>query len=299
MNCSKVLFVFLCFTVALNAATNRDVIGEKLANQNSAAVIVSAQTGKVLGSGHQEMLQKQYPPGSLIKIFTVIAFYREHGEKFPVLACPRTLASDPNGCWDRNGHGQVGIVQAIGHSCNVYFRQLAKQTSPEQFQKSLQMFDLAGGDPLTDPEKVMVGSSLEWTVSPMLLLRAYCSLFNGGYLYATDAAPEARQHLPEKHIVLEEPLKRIITRGMQLSSEHGTSLEAKRVSGQNILGKTGTSLLWNDGKVNWRETQGWWIGLYPIENPKVAVLTFVPHGRGSTHAAPLGGRVLTWYLQGQ
>jgi cell division protein FtsI/penicillin-binding protein 2 len=227
----------------------------------------------------------------LIKTFTAFAYYSDQGKTFPTFSCPATLASDPNGCWDRNGHGRIGIVEAIGYSCNVYFTQLAKQTNPKTFQKVLDTFDF-GTAANSDIHSVMVGKSLEWTLSPMIMLRAYSALFNGGYLYPYEK-------LPAKHIVLEEPLKRIIHQGMMFSTEKGTSTEAKKQSGQTMLSKTGTSYLWEDGKVNWRETQGWWIGLYPAEKPKIAVLTFVRRGRGSAHAAPLGGKVLAWYLQNQ
>ncbi len=223
-------------------------------------------------------------------MFTAIAFYEEHGNHFPVLQCPPSLASDSNGCWDRNGHGKLGIVEAIAYSCNVYFRQLAQKTSPDLFQKTLREFDLAGSERIPDIQSAMTGKSLEWTVSPIMLLRAYSALFNGGYLYPYG-------QVPGKHIVLEDSIQKIIYQGMKLSSEQGTSLEAKKSSGQSILGKTGTSYLWNDGKVNWHDTQGWWVGLYPADKPQIAVLTFVPKGRGATHAAPLGGRVISWFLQ--
>lgn len=284
--CSALFFNVL-FTLALQAASLQD-----LTTSESAVLIVSTETGKILGSANGDLLDKNYPSGSLAKVFTTIAYYQNHRKNFPVLQCPATLPSDPNGCWDRKGHGQVGIVEAIGHSCNVYFTQLSKRTSPEFFRKTLKQFDLPDAKGVEDIQAVMVGKSLDWTVSPLLLLRAYSAFFNGGYLYP-------HGNLNAKHVLLDDPLKKIIEQGMKLSSEQGTSTEARKATGQPLLGKTGTSLLWTDGKVNWRETQGWWIGFHPAEKPKIAVLTLVRKGRGSADAAPLGGKAISWYLQNQ
>ncbi|MCI0602780.1 hypothetical protein L0156_07175, partial [bacterium] len=251
-----ILLFALFFSLAQNsfAASFQSLLDKKLGDQNSSALILSVRTGQILGTAHTHLIEKPSPPGSLIKVFTAIAYYEEHGNQFPEYHCPATLSSDPKGCWDRNGHGKAGIVEGLAFSCNVYFRQLAQKISPQVFRKTLQKFDLAESESSLDPQGIMTGKTLDWTVSPTLMLRAYCALFNGGYLF------EAPGH-PARHVVLEEPIRKLIHHGLQLSSEKGTSLEAKRISGQTILGKTGTSLLWRDGKVNWHETQGWWIGL--------------------------------------
>jgi stage II sporulation protein D len=267
------IFLFLFVVISLLASPIA------LPDPNAAFVVVSVQSGKILSEENLQILQKQYPPGSLIKVFTTIAFYEQYGNHFPVFQCPPSLASDPAGCWDRKGHGEVDITDAIAHSCNVYFRQLAEKISPETFQQTLQKFQIAQNlNQEPDIHKIMTGNTLIWTVSPMKLLQAYCSIFNST-------------------VPLDDKLRTILQRGLSESSEKGTSLEARKASGHALLGKTGTSLLWEDGKINWRSTQGWWIGLYPAQKPEIAVLAFVPNGRGATHAAPFGGKVIAWFLQ--
>ena len=277
----------LLFTIQIHAASLQD-----FTDSDSAIVIVSTETGKTLASANGDLLDQAYPPASLMKIFTTIAFYQDHGDKFPVLHCPPSLASDPKGCWDRNGHGKVGIVQAISYSCNVYFRQLAQRTSHEIFLQTLRKFDLPDAKQIDDLHSVMTGKTVDWRVSPLILLRAYSAFFNGGYLY-----PYRNQEA--KHVAMDDRLRKIIHQGMKLGSEEGTSVKAKKAAGELMLGKTGTSLLWTDGKVNWRETQGYWIGLYPSDKPKFALITLVRKGRGATDAAPLGGKALSWFLKTQ
>src|SRR5262249_13463395 len=125
--------------------------------------------------------------------------------------------------------------------------------------------------------KLMVGTTNDWTVSPTDLLRAYRLLYT-------------ESNLPQ-------PLFETLKKGMLESGEQGTSLQARTIAGVSLLVKTGTSYQYVDGNSNWRHTQGWWIGLYPVDHPEIAILTFAPVGRGATDAAPLGGKALQLYLQ--
>ncbi len=287
------LIVLLLLSTLLDAGSIQQTLNENLSRTRGAVLITNVHNGAVLGVIQPELFSKQYPPGSLIKVFTVIAYYKEHGDAFPVLSCPPTLSSDSQGCWDRNGHGKVGITDALAHSCNVYFRQIAHQLSPELFLSTLKEFELIDETTGYSDEtirKMMVGSTLEWSTDPTRILRAYCALFNNGYLYPLYAGAS-------KYIKIEEEAKQIIHRGLIKSSEEGTSMEARRITGRPLLGKTGTSWLWNNGSVSWRNTQGWWIGLYPADKPEIAVLAFAPNGRGATDAAPLGASALSLLIK--
>jgi stage II sporulation protein D len=258
--------------------------------------VADALSGEILGSVHSGLILKEkHPPGSLMKVFTLIAYTSEHGINTPVYYCSPTLSTDPKGCWDRNGHLKTDAERALGYSCNVYFRQLAQHTSPEVFARTMHEFGLIQSEQevLSLPEpairKLMVGSTIDWQVQPALMLRAYSALMNGGWMWPSFGEKGRRAAVAAQILTK-------IKRGLQISAREGTSLEASRISKVELLGKTGTTLLMVNGKADYNRTQGYWIGMYPVENPKIAVLTFVRQGRGATDAAPLGGKVLSYYL---
>lgn len=290
-------YVFSAHTIFAEIPSLQKDVEKAVLNSTKAVLVVDPQNGAIQASVHPEVfLEDKYPAGSLIKAFSLIAFYREHGNRFPVLNCPATLANDPNGCWDRNGHGEVSATKAIAFSCNVYFRQLSARISPEIFAQTLTDFGIiADSSEITAlPEdvqrRVMVGNTNDWVVSPYRILRAYCTLWNGGHLWNSGSVSSG------KSTALPEPLRSLLHNGLLLGSTEGTSLEARKISGTKLLGKTGTSLGYSNGQTDRNRTQGWWIGLYPAERPRIAIMTFVPGGKGAVDAAPLGGKVLEMYL---
>lgn len=282
---SFVLFLFIATTISAeeNPALQK-LLTDRLRTCNCSVVIVDAKNDQLLASFNSDpILKESYPPGSLMKIFTLIAHSQTH-RTFPKFSCPPTLARDPQGCWDRNGHGQVDAQKAIAFSCNVYFRQLAEQTSPEVFERVLTQFGIFDDiDQFNDQQllrKLMVGTTMEVKVSPERLLHAYNSLFN-------DAKPS----------LVPLDVRTLIRNGMAEGAQHGTSSQARIQAGVPLLGKTGTSLLVQNDQIDYSRTQGWWIGLYPVNDPEIAIMTFVRNGRGATDAAPVGGKVLNAWLK--
>lgn len=283
-----VSFVLLLFITTIvigeeNPALQK-ILTDRLRNCNCSVVLVDSKDDHILASFNADpILKESHPPGSLMKIFTLMAYSQTH-RTFPKFSCPPTLARDPQGCWDRNGHGQVDAQKALAYSCNVYFRQLSEQTSPEVFERVLIQFGILTDDEhLNDQQllrKLMVGTTMEFKVAPQRLLRAYSSFFNNTNHFSV--SPEVRS---------------LIRNGLAEGAKHGTSTQASLQAGVPLLGKTGTSLLMQDGKIDYSRTQGWWIGLYPVDDPEVAIMTFVRNGRGATDAAPVGGKALAAWLE--
>lgn len=288
-----------------------------------ALLMVRADTGRLLGAVNRRLFYDTVqPPGSLIKPLTAIAYYssaplplrssaaaageqRSRGAEettaesaFPVFRCPATRPDDPDGCWDRKGHGSVNIRRAIAFSCNVYFRQLAARVEPSTFTRVLRQFQLVGATDtagVTGPAAVqrMVGEQAGWRLPPHLLLRAFAGIFNHGSLWPSGNEPAGQVTVPQQMVEL-------LRDAMAEGARRGTSELARREAGNRpILGKTGTSLLVraDGGGVDPRRTQAWWIGLYPAASPEIAVMVFVRNGRGSLDAAPLGGRAIRAYAE--
>jgi stage II sporulation protein D len=282
---SLILLLFIATSVAAEEnPVLQKLLKDRLVNCNCSVVLVDPKDDHILASLNADpILKESHPPGSLMKIFTLIAYSQTH-RTFPKFSCPPTLARDPKGCWDRNGHGQVDAQKALAYSCNVYFRQLSEQTSPEVFQRVLKQFGiLTEGEQLNDQQllrKLMVGATMEFKVSPQRMLHAYTSFFNNA-----------------NHFSVASEVRSLIRNGLAEGAKYGTSTEARLQAGVPLLGKTGTSLLMQNGQIDYSRTQGWWIGLYPIDDPEIAIMTFVRNGRGATDAAPNGGKALAAWLE--
>jgi cell division protein FtsI/penicillin-binding protein 2 len=279
--------LILSITTIVTAEENpalQKLIAERLGNCHCSVVMMDLKDDHILASLNSDpILKESYPPGSLMKIFTLIAYSQMH-RTFPKFSCPPTLARDPQGCWDHNGHGEVDAQKAVAFSCNVYFRQLAERTSPELFERVLKQFAIfSDDDQFNDQQllrKLMVGTTMEVKVSPERLLHAYSSLFNNA-----------------KPSLVSAEVRTLIRNGMAESGRHGTSTQASIQAGVPLLGKTGTSLLIQNDQIDYSRTQGWWIGLYPVDDPEIAIVTFVRNGRGATDAAPHGGKALGAWLE--
>jgi cell division protein FtsI/penicillin-binding protein 2 len=264
-------------------------------------LLIDPNQGSIVGSVHPEIFTEQkHAPGSLIKIFTAMAAYGENRD-LPVFQCPPTLSTDPNGCWNRNGHGRLTASGAIAFSCNVYFKQLARTVSLPDFVNTLIKFDLIAPqqkqallENSDSAEDMLIGKPPYLSIYPVLLVRAYSAIQNGGYLWGFHTHNWSQ---PVHRVYIAEDLRRLIDRGLSMSGEQGTSSQARVVSGVAVSGKTGTSLLMSNGRIDWKKTEGWWIGFYPAVNPEIAIMTFVRNGNGSMSAAPLGGKVLKLYLE--
>ena len=69
-----------------------------------------------------------YPPGSGFKINVAIAALKEGFNPTIIFNCPgyHVIGDRTFRCWNKAGHGNINLYQAIASSCNVYFWNVAK-----------------------------------------------------------------------------------------------------------------------------------------------------------------------------
>jgi hypothetical protein len=204
------------------------------------------------------------PVGSLVKPFTALAYAASHGGRFPQLDC-----RPESGCWLPAGHGRVGIEQAIGLSCNAYFRSMSEQLHSRDLVPVTARFGLAP-PPSSAPTDAYFGLGDAWKIAPVALVRAYEELLQRS---------------------AEPAISRILA-GLKLSGERGTaSGVARALNGKTALAKTGTSPCIHDDAARRSNGDGYALVLYPADQPRYTLLVRV-HGVPGREAANLAGEIL-------
>ncbi len=269
-----------------------------------------------------------YPPGSTFKMLVAIAALQEGIISTETrIHCPGsyTLAGKDFGC--HGAHGDIGVVSAIEHSCNVFFYKLIFKLGFENLKKYGLMFhfgrrtdiDISNESPgiLPTEEYYNERYGKRWNIgylvnlgigqgevntTPLQMAAYTAALANGGtyvvphavvkvrdrYSQETRQIPVKREQLPLSHDAIS-----IIQRGMlRVVQGNGTGYAA-RVPGVRVAGKTGTAQ--NPPK----RDHAWFVGYAPFETPTIAVAVIIENGGfGGAAAAPVAGAVMRRYLQG-
>jgi Penicillin binding protein transpeptidase domain len=199
---------------------------------------------------------KPIPVGSLVKSFTALAYGQTHNFQFPTVVCQ----GEESRCWLPQGHGRMDFKNAIAHSCNAYFLELAADVDRDALTAVSQRFAINAPDPGSAPA-TLIGLGSMWRISPSSIAQAYVELASRS----------------------SEPGVGTLLSGMALSAKSGTG----RGAGAGAYVKTGTApcvdKLTHAG-------DGFAIALYPTGAPKRALLVRV-HGVPGAQAASLCGRM--------
>ncbi len=282
-------------------------------------------------------VRADYTPGSIIKPLIALAAL-EHG----VLTAEETYVCDggyrlsPNArpirCWNRYGHGELALVEALKLSCNPFFIHTGLATGVDVLGPFLGAagfgrrpgLDYPGvgrgicptrdfassrwGRPwiATDTAFLSIGQGAV-NLSPLQAAVFVAAIANGGavlrpYLVQSilnpdgtmwrDTAAVVEQRLP----VRQENLA-LIRRGMfaAVNEPGGTALRAANPA-ITVAGKTGTAEV---GGAEDRHKDVWFIGFAPVEQPRYALAILVERGAsGGKTAAPLAGAFFRRWLEG-
>ena len=244
------------------------ILERKFPSPDVSYLVLETEGGTIVAS-RWEANDRPASVGSLLKPFTALAYARRHSFQYPTLVCRGTA----DRCWLPRGHGRVGVVQAIGQSCNAYFRVIASGINPDDLRsllRGLEYHPAANGL----AAEALVGLGEDFRISPEQIASAYCRL--------------ARQGA--------EPGVAELVRGMALSAQAGTASGVQAaLGGKAILAKTGTAPCIHSPQA---PGDGYVMALYPAESPRLAVLVRV-HGVPGARAALVGGQVLRVAIDGR
>lgn len=268
------------------------------------------------------LISDVYEPGSTFKLLTT-AMSLEEGVTSLSDHFVCTGRYDVSGtilkCWRYyNPHGAETLTQAVGNSCNPVFIQLAQRLGMDKYYKYLDLFGITERTGIDFPgegyailqNKKTAGpvglATMSYgqgiAVTPIQLTTAISALGNKGKLMQPRLVKELTDNdgnVIEKYDVKE--VRQIVSKQtsdemcliMEAVVDEGGSKQAK-VSGYRIGGKTGTANKAKNGKYS-EETCSSFIGMAPMDDPKITVLVVVnnPKGTkfGSTTALP-GGKII-------
>jgi cell division protein FtsI/penicillin-binding protein 2 len=215
-------------------------------------IVVDVRTRQVLKQDWPDP-DRPIPVGSLVKPFTALA----SSGPFPEFVCKGAV----DRCWLAKGHGSVGFREALAHSCNSYFLQLARGVDVNSLAVVAAKFGIPPPD--ADTAEARIGLGTSWQISPLALTRAFCEL-------AERAA---------------EPRVAEILAGLKLAAESGTA----SALGRDALAKTGTAPCLAKRR---HKGDGFTIVLAPADAPRIAMLVRV-HGVPGAEAAKSAALLLT------
>ncbi|MEX2301627.1 MAG: penicillin-binding transpeptidase domain-containing protein [Bryobacterales bacterium] len=234
------------------------------ASSGEVSCVLSTTGGREVVYSRWADYNQPVPVGSLVKPFTALAYAASHGGRFPRIEC-----KPESGCWLPSGHGAVGIEQAIGYSCNAYFRSLSEQLQARDLAPVTARFGLPA-PPLSALPGAYFGLGDEWRLAPVALVRAYEELLRRS---------------------AEPAISRVLA-GLKLAGEHGTaSGVARALGGLGALAKTGTAPCIHTGPSHRSNGDGYALVLYPTDQPRYTLLVRV-HGVPGREAANLAGEIL-------
>ncbi len=276
---------------------------ELFEDQSGAAIVVDVNTGEILtfvsapafnpntmsqGISHTEWqallanekkpltnktISGQYSPGSTFKMITAIAGLEEKViNTQTTVPCygKMVLGNHPFHCWKKEGHGHEDVIDAIAHSCDIFFYEAALKTGIDKIAEVAKRFGLgkktntgfqnerAGLMPDTawkqkrfnerwqGGESVIAGIGQGYILTtPIQLALMTARLANGGY-YVEPSFIKLTQEQKEKikKINVSNSHLETIKKGMYavVNERQGTAIASRfNLNGKKMAGKTGTT----------------------------------------------------------
>lgn len=263
-----------------------------------------------------------YEPGSTFKLLVSSAALDEgaitNNDTFNC-GCSITIAGVTLHCWSTNDHGMQTVKEVLGNSCNPAMATIATIMGAENLYEYLNLYginettgvDYPGEtgsimyslDDVGPVELATIGYGQGISVTPIQLLTAVSAIGNEGVLLEpryvkalTDSKGDIVKEYETKEVrrVLSKETAKEMLQNMEYAVSEGGAGAAKIV-GYKVGGKTGTANKVENG-VYGDYYYSSFIGIAPVDDPKIAILVVVDSPKGSYYgsmtAAPIAKSVL-------
>ena len=214
-----------------------------------------------------------YSPGSTFKMVVGLAAL-ESGlvdrQSRSFCAGKMVLGNHTFHCWKDIGHGDIDIVQALQHSCDIFFYETAQKLGINKIAAMARRFGLGAktgigieneksglipdtewklkrfGEPWQQGESIISGIGQGYVLTtPLQLATMVSRIANGGYeIHPTFRKVDATKSVSPKSMGLAPQNIEMIRQGMYdvVNTPGGTALMARfNFNGQRMAGKTGTT----------------------------------------------------------
>jgi cell division protein FtsI/penicillin-binding protein 2 len=221
------------------------ILRARFASTSLSYVAADAATGRIIAADWQDP-QLAIPIGSLVKPFLAAALDRNVWHRCRA-----------DRCWLPAGHGQIGVKDAIAHSCNSYFLEAASRIDTPRFAGVLEHFGLPAADDASAETRIGLGR--RWRISPVSLLAAW-------------------------RLLVSEQGREEIRAGLRLAAAEGTA----HLLGVDAMAKTGTAPCTHSRH---GLGDGFVIAAWPAVRPRYLLLVRA-HNRTGAQTARTGGEIL-------
>ena len=287
----------------------------------------------VIGCQLNWATQGQYPPGSTFKVVTATAAI-DSGKYTPNSMVngnsPKTISGVPLANDNNQSFGPISLTYALTQSVNTVWAQVAESVGRPTMTDYMKRFGFYAKPPIDLPSGELVssrpfddkghpfpvGSPDEdigrigigqggLQVTPLQMAMVASAVADHGTLMkpllttkvvdqtgktVETIAPSVEDQVMKPAVASE------VTQMMKTVVDEGTGTPAQLGSGISFAGKTGTASI---GPTGANETQPWFIGFAPADNPQVAIAVTIAKtigGFGGQVAAPIAKQVVQTLL---
>lgn len=277
---------------------------EQLAEQEDAPLFCRALNG-------------QYPPGSVFKIVTVLAYLEEHSEEEFSCICTGSsrIRNTTVNCYHQTAHGKQTLKEAFANSCNVAFAAMGNEISEEAYRHTAEKLGFgstwqqelgytAGKFALTEEtsDAVRVQTAFgqgETLITPYQALMITAAIANGGilklpylteYIISPGGDRKETYSSPGEIQVMSPETAELLKEYMVAASERKVTELSE--AGVTVAGKTGSAEYQKE-----MPAHSWYVCFAPAEDPEIAICVLMEScGTGSAHALPAAKKLLKQYF---